>query len=105
MWFQSSVGGRTVTLKRLELRDADKPGDVHAKMEMCTQAFKPTGSGGYTAYFSLSKLNLKYIDYVLSVQLIVDKGKGTESTDIELRFEQDYKEYVSNMFWDAYGSV
>jgi hypothetical protein len=105
IWFHSPDSGGTVTLKRLELRDADTRGHVYAKMEEHTESFDRVSTGGYAAYFCLKGLNLEYIRYVLSIQLVVNKGEKTESRDVELLFEQNYREYRSNALWDAVMSV
>jgi len=99
--FHCPDGGGTVTLKRAELRDADQRDRVCAKMWERTDSLDPDNRGGYTAYFSLGGLNLEYIRYALSIQLVVNKGEKTESRDVELLFEQNYREYVSNGLWDA----
>jgi len=46
-------------------------------------------------------LNLEYIPYIVSVQLVVQRGETTESKDAELLLAQDYHQRWSLRFWDA----
>lgn len=105
IWFHSPDGGGTVTLKKGELRDADRRDRVCAEMEEQIDSLDLVSIGGYAASFRLKGLDLKYIRYILSVQLVVEKGGKAEKMDIELPFEQDYRERWSNALWDAFMSV
>ena len=99
--FKSPDVGGIVTLKRAELRDAANRDRVCAVMEEQTSSLEPDPYGVYTAYFYLKGLELEYVRYVLSIQIVVEKGGKTESRDIELTFEQNYREYWNNVFWSS----
>ncbi len=101
IWFHTPDSAGTVTLRSVELRDADKRDHFYAEMDDRTESLKRDNRGGYTAYFHLKSLDLPYVRYALIVRLAVDNGEKIERRDIELLFEKDYKEYWSNGFWSA----
>lgn len=89
-----------VTLQGAQLCVADQPDRVCAKMEECTERLERCSEGDYASYFCLKDLDLEYIPYVVSIQMVVKKGQKTESKEVELPLAPDYRECWSLSFME-----
>ncbi len=95
----------TATLKSIELTDTDSGEIVFNLKEPVEEKFINDSDGSFCAYFSLSGLTIKYVRYMLVLNLEIDGREAKLEKKVILYFDKDYKEHKSNDFIDKIMSV
>jgi len=106
IWYKvSEQGSKEVVLESLSLHE--KPNDLlafSAAVNMPGQ-FELFSDGTYNALFRFESLHLKYVEYVLTIQLRVGEKGDLVQKKVTVSIEKDYKEYKINPTWEKILSV
>ena len=97
--FKSKVEGK-VTLKSIELTDAEGSKTYYLKDEPWVEKIKASGDGLTYSAFLIRGLVPDYVRLRLRLKYKIDTDQFVKEDETDLFFETEYKEYKSNKFWD-----
>lgn len=94
-----------VIVSDVRLYDASTDELVFKEEKPVEKKLEEGSDGVYRAYFSFKNMDLKYIRYRLLLKLHIQFGEQMFDEEVKLYFDEDYKEFKSNDFWEKIMSV
>jgi len=94
-----------VTVSGIQLYDAVSNELVFSSGETFKEKLNPGSDGVYRAYFAVKNIDLKYVRYKLVLKFQIGMGEDIIEKQVELYFDEDYKEFKSNDLWQKIMSV
>lgn len=105
VWYETALQVKgSVAVISIELSDLTT-GTVLKKNESLKTNLEPSDDNKYVAYFSISGIDLEYLQYALDLKLIVKADHTIVSKTVKLELKKAYKEFRSNDFWDRISSI
>jgi hypothetical protein len=107
IWFESDseISG-DITISGIKIYSVSNDSVVYRNTDKLSSSFNKDSDGKkYSAYFSLDKIDIEYIQYNLDLKFEFKSADREFNDEITLSFNTDYSESKSNDFWDKIQSV
>ena len=106
MWFElDKESNSSVTIEKVELYNPQTKKIVFHRKDRIKKQAEEKSDGVRNIYFEFKNLNLEYYSYVLILNLKLEMDTSIIRNQVKLRFEKNYKEYRTNIFWERLMSV